>query len=79
MAFVIVQHVSAQQQSMLATLLARATSMPVTEVQDGTRIAPNTVEVVTPNRSLVIDDGRHLDDVPDGRRRWRSTRYRALT
>jgi two-component system CheB/CheR fusion protein len=59
MAFVIVQHLAAGHESFLATLLGRITSMPVVEVQDGPRVEPNTIYVIPPNRSMVIDDG-HL-------------------
>ncbi len=59
MAFVIVQHLAADHESFLAALLGRITSMPVIEVQDGPRIEANTIYVIPPNRSMVIDDG-HL-------------------
>jgi two-component system CheB/CheR fusion protein len=59
MAFVIVQHLAAGHESFLATLLGRITSMPVLEVQDGPRMQANTIYVIPPNRTMVIDDG-HL-------------------
>jgi two-component system, chemotaxis family, CheB/CheR fusion protein len=59
MSFVVVQHLAADHASFLATLLARVTQMSVIEVQDGPRIEPNTIYVIPPNRSLVIEDG-HL-------------------
>jgi two-component system, chemotaxis family, CheB/CheR fusion protein len=59
MAFVAVQHLAADHESFLATLLARVTQMPVIEVQDGPRIQPNTIYVIPPNKSLTIHDG-HL-------------------
>jgi two-component system CheB/CheR fusion protein len=67
MTFVIVQHLSADHESFLTTLLARVTQMPVIEVQDGPRIEPNTIYVIPPNRSLVIEDGHlGLRDRPPG-------------
>jgi two-component system, chemotaxis family, CheB/CheR fusion protein len=59
MTFVVVQHLAADHASVLATLLARVTQMPVIEVQDGPRIEPDTIYVIPPNRSMIITDG-HL-------------------
>jgi two-component system CheB/CheR fusion protein len=59
MSFVVVQHLAADHTSFLATLLARVTQMPVTEVHDGPRLEPNTIYVIPPNRTMVIGDG-HL-------------------
>jgi two-component system CheB/CheR fusion protein len=59
MSFVIVQHLAADHESFLPTLLGRITAMPVVEVQDGPRIEPNTIYVIPPNRTLLINDG-HL-------------------
>ena len=59
MTFVIVQHLAAGHESFLATLLSRITSIPVIEVQDGPRLEPNTIYVIPPNRTMIIDDG-HL-------------------
>jgi two-component system CheB/CheR fusion protein len=57
MTFVIVQHLAADHESFLATLLGRATSMPVIEVLDGPRVEPNTIYVIPPNRTMLITDG----------------------
>jgi two-component system CheB/CheR fusion protein len=57
MAFVIVQHLAAGHESFLTTLLGRITSMPVLEVDDGKRIEANTIYVIPPNRTMIIDDG----------------------
>ncbi len=66
MAFVIVQHLAAEHESLLATLLARATAMPVVEVHDEPGITANCIYVIPPNRSMVISDGklRLLDRAP---------------
>ncbi len=58
MAFVIVQHLAAEHESLLATLLSRATPMPVIEVHDEPGIGPNCIYVIPPNRSMVILDGK---------------------
>jgi two-component system CheB/CheR fusion protein len=52
MAFVIVQHLAAEHESLLATLLSRATPMPVVEVHDEPRVEPNCIYVIPPNRSM---------------------------
>jgi two-component system, chemotaxis family, CheB/CheR fusion protein len=57
MAFVIIQHLPPEQESVLSVILGRATQMPVHEVLDGMAIAPNQVYVIPPNASLTIDRG----------------------
>jgi two-component system CheB/CheR fusion protein len=67
MAFVVLQHLAADHQSFLATLLSRVTQMPVVEVQDGPRIEANTIYVIPPNRSLSIEDEHlRLEERPPG-------------
>jgi two-component system CheB/CheR fusion protein len=58
MAFVIVQHLAAEHESLLATLLSRATPMQVVEVHDEPRVEPNFIYVIPPNRSMLIRDGK---------------------
>jgi two-component system CheB/CheR fusion protein len=58
MAFVIVQHLAAEHASLLATLLSRATPMPVVEVHDEPHVEPNCIYVIPPNRSMLIRDGK---------------------
>ncbi|BAU09636.1 signal transduction histidine kinase with CheB and CheR activity [Leptolyngbya sp. NIES-3755] len=57
MAFVIIQHMPADQISALSEILARSTQMPVQEAQDGMTIAPDQVYVIPPNASLTIAQG----------------------
>jgi two-component system CheB/CheR fusion protein len=54
MAFVFIQHLSPDHDSMLAQLLSRETTMPVTQVVDGTVLAPNQVYVIPPNAAMTI-------------------------
>ena len=54
-AYVLVQHLDPNHESMLAELLSRRTSMPVRQVTDGMAIEPNHVYLTPPNASLVID------------------------
>ncbi len=58
MAFVVTQHLDAGHTSILSELVARFTSMPVTQVTDQLPIAPNHVYVIPPNRNLALQQGR---------------------
>jgi len=57
MAFVYVQHLEARHESMLTRLLAGATTMPIEEVRQGTRVKPNHVYVIPPNTDIGISGG----------------------
>ena len=54
MAFVLVQHLAPTRASLLAEILSRTTAMPVMEVQEELRVAPNHVYVIPPDRNMVI-------------------------
>jgi two-component system, chemotaxis family, CheB/CheR fusion protein len=57
MAFVFIQHLDPTQKSLLSEILARETSMPVVEVQDGMTVKPNCVYVIPPNAKMAIAQG----------------------
>jgi chemotaxis response regulator CheB len=57
MAFVVVQHLDPRHESRLTDLLARATSMPVTEATHGLDIEPDHVYVIPANANLAISRG----------------------
>ena len=57
MAFVLVQHMDPKHQSLLYQLLSKATSMPVAQIADRTRLRPNRVYVIPPNKHLTVDGG----------------------
>jgi two-component system CheB/CheR fusion protein len=59
MAFVIVQHLDPHHTSRLASLLSRATAMPVVEITRTTKPQPNTVYVQPPNKCVIVK-GRAL-------------------
>ncbi len=62
MALVLVQHLDPQHSSILTELLSRATSMKVTQVVHETRVQPNRVYVIPPNKDLLISGGvLHLE------------------
>src|SRR5580704_19299583 len=54
MAFVLIQHLDPKHESILATLLSRATRMAVVEVTNQMRVAPNHVYVMPPNTNMTI-------------------------
>lgn len=60
MAFVLVQHLSPDHESMLAEILGRAAPIPVVLAEHGMRLAPNRVHVIPPDATLTIEDSRLL-------------------
>lgn len=54
MAFVFIQHLDPKHHSMLSELLGKASSMPVVEAKDATRVEPNHVYVIPPNVNMGI-------------------------
>jgi len=59
LAFVLVQHLDPQHQSLLPELLGPATKMPIQTVHDGMEVQPDHVYVIPPNTSMELQDG-HL-------------------
>ena len=57
MGFVLVQHLAPTHASNLAEILSRSTRMTVMEVQDESRIRPNHVFVIPPDRNMIISGG----------------------
>ncbi|HSV15900.1 MAG TPA: chemotaxis protein CheB [Tepidisphaeraceae bacterium] len=63
MAFVLIQHLPPQRESMLCEILARRTDMPVHEVTQNLEIQANHLYVIRPGFTLTIKDGRlHLGE-----------------
>ncbi len=54
MAFVIVQHLDPNRQGIMAELLQRGTKMKVSQVKDRTKVQPNSVYVIPPNKDMSI-------------------------
>jgi two-component system CheB/CheR fusion protein len=62
-AFVLVQHLPPERESMVADILSKHTQMPTHEVEDGMPVEPNHVYVIRPGRTLTIKGGRlHLGE-----------------
>ena len=57
MAFVIVQHLDPTRKGYLVELLNRRTDMEVSEVEDKTRVRPNSVYIIPPNKDLSLFHG----------------------
>ena len=57
MAFVLITHLDPKHESILPKLLAKATRMPVSEVQDRMVVTPDHVYVLPPNTSIAIESG----------------------
>src|SRR5262249_54325636 len=57
MGFVLVQHLDPSHESMLSSILSRATRMPIREVTERTMVEPNHVYVVPPMANLAIRSG----------------------
>ena len=57
MAFIVVQHLDPTHKSMLSELLRNYTKMQVQEVLDNTKVMPNTVYTIPPNKEMGILNG----------------------
>lgn len=68
MAFVLVQHLDPNHESILAELLSEVTQMEVAEVQGDVRVKPNQVYVIPPSKGLILEDGslKLVPRVPPG-------------
>ena len=58
MAFVLVQHLDPNHESILADLIQRYTRMQVLEVEDGMEVKLNCVYIIPPNRDMVLLRGK---------------------
>ena len=71
LAFVIVQHLDPDHDSLLAEILQRNTALPIHKVHDRMRVEADNIYVIPPNRYLTITQGvLHLStpEQPRGRR-----------
>lgn len=56
-AYVVILHLSPDHDSQLAEVLQRSAPIPVMQVTERVRVAPDHVYVIAPNQSLSMDDG----------------------
>jgi two-component system CheB/CheR fusion protein len=73
MAFVLVQHLAPDRESLLPALLARHTRMPVRQVTAETWVAPDHVYVIPPDATLTITGGVLGVESPPGEPRGHRT------
>lgn len=59
-AYVIVQHLSPDFESLMDELLARHTPMPIHRVVDGIEVLANSVYLIPPRKEMIIADGKLL-------------------
>src|SRR5665213_1909819 len=57
MAYILVQHLSPDHESVLPEILQRITQIPVVEISDNVHVAPNFIYVIPSNKILVATDG----------------------
>ncbi|MEJ2503888.1 MAG: chemotaxis protein CheB, partial [Gemmatimonadota bacterium] len=80
-AFVVVMHLSPEHESQLAEVLQPHVKIPVRQVRERTRIRPDQVYVIPPDRSMAVTDG-HLElsefEEPRGRRSPIDTFFRTV-
>src|SRR5688500_14483874 len=63
MAFVLLQHLPPDRESMAAEVRGRATVMPVQDVRDGVKVKPEHVYVIRPGHVVTINNGKlHLGE-----------------
>ena len=67
MAYVLVQHLDPDHESLMAELLAKHTGMPVLLAENDQYVESEHVYVIPPNSVLTIEDGNLQLDVPDPR------------
>ena len=57
MAFILVQHLAPDHESLLGELIRHYTRLQVLDIEDGMRVRPNCVYVIPPGRDLAFLDG----------------------
>jgi len=58
MAYVLVQHLAPDHNSLLAEILSRETKLPVLEIVDDIQLLPNTIYIIPENKILTATDGK---------------------
>jgi two-component system CheB/CheR fusion protein len=65
LAYVLVQHLDPEHESLLAEILSRATQLPVGLAQDGQRLERDHVYVIPPGTGLLVEDGALRFNAPE--------------
>ncbi|HEV2481702.1 MAG TPA: chemotaxis protein CheB [Puia sp.] len=58
MAFILVQHLEPNHESMLSEILQKSTPIPVEEITDNVHVEPNHIYIIPSNKLLTVYDGR---------------------
>src|SRR5687768_18474267 len=56
MAYVLVQHLNPSHESILTEILSHSTKLPVHEITDDIRLAPDNIYVIPSNKILTAED-----------------------
>jgi two-component system CheB/CheR fusion protein len=64
LAYIVVQHLDPAEKSLLADLLQRVAAIPVIEPEASTRIEPDCIYVIAPNRELSVVNGLLKSEAP---------------
>lgn len=68
MAYVVVQHLSSDNRSLMAELLSKKSAIPVVQAEDGLQVQQDTAYLIPPRKLLTIFNGRlSLSDKDPGR------------
>ncbi|HWF99846.1 MAG TPA: chemotaxis protein CheB, partial [Steroidobacteraceae bacterium] len=63
MAYVVIQHLSPEHESLMAEILSRCTPMPVRQIEEGMRVEPDRVYVIRPGHTVTLAGGTlHLGE-----------------
>lgn len=63
MAYVVIQHLLPEHESLMAEILGRCTAMPVRQIEEGMPVEPNCVYVIRPGHTVTLADGAlHLGE-----------------
>ena len=57
MAYVLVQHLDPDHESLLPNLLQKVTNIPVSEISDEIKVVPDHIYIIPSNKMLVANDG----------------------
>jgi len=71
MAFVVVQHLDPNHDSMLVELVERYTSVPVLRATHEAVVQPNTIYIIPPNRDIALQEGKLILTKPSQPRGFR--------
>jgi two-component system CheB/CheR fusion protein len=58
MAYVVIQHLAPDRESMMPQIIARHTKMPVRQIEDGMQVEPDHVYVIRPGHTVTLERGR---------------------